>query len=61
VRPGSLQSLPPLEGYLMISDGTPAARVKVEAQGYGKGAMRFVAIEKKAVPPIESTDRGQIV
>jgi hypothetical protein len=50
-----------LEGYLMISDGTPAARVKVEAQGYGKGAMRFVAIEKKAVPPIESTDRGQIV
>jgi Type IV secretion-system coupling protein DNA-binding domain len=53
VMPGELQSLPPLEGYLMISDGTPAARVKVEAQGYGKGAMRFVAIEKKAVPPID--------
>jgi Arc/MetJ-type ribon-helix-helix transcriptional regulator len=52
VMPGELQSLPPLEGYLTISDGTPAARVKIEAQGYGKGVQRFVAIGKKAVPPI---------
>jgi type IV secretory pathway TraG/TraD family ATPase VirD4 len=52
VMPGELQSLPPLEGYLTISDGTPAARVTIEAQGYGKGVKRFVAIDKKAVPPI---------
>jgi Type IV secretion-system coupling protein DNA-binding domain len=55
VMPGELQSLPPLEGYLTISDGTPAARVTIEAQGYGKGGRRFVAITKKAVPPITSS------
>jgi antitoxin ParD1/3/4 len=52
VMPGELQSLPPLAGYLTISDGTPAARVKIEAQGYGKGVGRFVPIDKKAVPTI---------
>jgi hypothetical protein len=52
VMPGELQSLPPLEGYLTISDGTPTAKVTVVAQGYGKGVKRFVPIEKKAVPPI---------
>jgi type IV secretory pathway TraG/TraD family ATPase VirD4 len=52
VMPGELQSLPPLEGYLTISDGTPAARVTIEAQGYGKEVKRFVPIEKKAVPLI---------
>jgi type IV secretory pathway TraG/TraD family ATPase VirD4 len=52
VMPGELQSLPPLEGYLTISDGTPAARVMIEAQGYGKGVRRFVSIGKTEVPPI---------
>jgi hypothetical protein len=55
VMPGELQSLPPLEGYLTISDGTPAARVKIEAKGYGKGVRRFVPIEKKELPPITSS------
>jgi Type IV secretion-system coupling protein DNA-binding domain len=55
VMPGELQSLPPLEGYLTISDGTPAARVKIEAQGYGKQGKRFVAIEKKTVPPVDGS------
>jgi Type IV secretion-system coupling protein DNA-binding domain len=45
VMPGELQSLPPLAGYLTISDGTPAARVTIEAQGYGKGVRRFVPID----------------
>jgi hypothetical protein len=52
VMPGEVQSLPPLAGYLTISDGTPAARVKIEALGYGKEVRRFVPIEKKEVPPI---------
>jgi hypothetical protein len=55
VMPGELQSLPPLAGYLTISDGTPAARVTIEAQGYGKRVKRFVPIEKKEVPPITSS------
>jgi Type IV secretion-system coupling protein DNA-binding domain len=55
VMPGEFQSLPPLAGYLTISDGTPAAKVKIEAQGYGKGVKRFVAIDKKAVPSVSET------
>ncbi len=56
VMPGELQSLPPLAGYLTISDGTPAARVTIEAQGYGKGVKRFVAIDKKALISPEILD-----
>jgi hypothetical protein len=52
VMPGELQSLPPLAGYLTISDGTPAARVTIEAKGYGKGVRRFVPIDKRMLPPI---------
>jgi hypothetical protein len=55
VMPGELQSLPPLAGYLTISDGTPAARVTIEAQGYGKKGKRFVPIEKKEVPPVSES------
>lgn len=44
VMPAQLQALPSLEGYLTIADGTPTAKVKVEAQSYPKQARRFVAI-----------------
>jgi hypothetical protein len=59
VMPGELQSLPPLEGYLTISDGTPAARVTIEAQGYGKKGRRFVPIEKKAVPSVQEATENR--
>jgi hypothetical protein len=48
-----LQGLPPLQGYLTISDGTPAARVVVPVQGYEKKGVRFVAGEN-GLPQIRS-------
>lgn len=59
VMPGELQSLPPLEGYLTISDGTPAARVTIVAQGYGKKVQRFVAIEKKVAPSVQEAPENR--
>jgi hypothetical protein len=53
--PGELQSLPPLARYLTISDGTPAAKVKIEARGYGKDVQRFMAIEKEVAPSVSET------
>jgi type IV secretory pathway TraG/TraD family ATPase VirD4 len=44
VMPTELQSLPKLEDYLTIADGTPPARVKIQAQSYPKNADRFIPI-----------------
>ena len=53
VMPSQLQALPPLEGYLTISDGTPPARVKLTAQGYPKQAVRFLpAATPNYAPPL---------
>jgi type IV secretory pathway TraG/TraD family ATPase VirD4 len=52
VMPAELQGLPPLQGYLAISDGTPAARVVVPVQGYEKKGVRFVAREKQSMPAV---------
>jgi type IV secretory pathway TraG/TraD family ATPase VirD4 len=49
VMPAELQGLPPLQGYLSIADGTPAAKVVVPVQGYEKKGVRFVPIEKRAI------------
>lgn len=41
VLPSELQSLPKLEGYLSISDGTPAAKVKIAPRSYDPVAARL--------------------
>ena len=46
VMPAELQGLPNLEGYLVIANGTPPARVRVEPRRYPKGAVRFVPGER---------------
>ena len=46
VMPAELQGLPNLEGYLVIANGTPPARVRVEPKRYPKGAVRFVPEEQ---------------
>jgi len=46
VMPAELQGLPNLEGYLVIANGTPPARVRVEPRGYAKRAVRFVPGEQ---------------
>ena len=42
VMPAELQGLPNLEGYLVIANGTPPARVRVEPKRYPKRVERFV-------------------
>jgi Type IV secretion-system coupling protein DNA-binding domain len=42
VLPSELQGLPPLEGYLLIADGTKPAKVKVTPTAYPLKASRFV-------------------
>ncbi len=41
VMPSELQGLPKLEGYLAISDGTPAAKVKITPRSYDAIAPRL--------------------
>jgi len=41
VMPSELQGLPKLEGYLAISDGTPAAKVKITPRSYDAIASRL--------------------
>lgn len=41
VLPAELQGLPKLEGYLTISDGTPAAKVKITPRSYDAIAPRL--------------------
>lgn len=41
VMPSELQALPKLEGYLAISDGTPAAKVKITPRSYDAIAPRL--------------------
>lgn len=58
VLPTELQSLPKLEGYLTIADGTSPAKVKVQPQSYPKISDRFVAAQmspRLALPPSNST------
>ena len=50
VMPAELQGLPNLKGYLVIANGTPPARVRVEPKRYPKGAERFVPAELGVVP-----------
>lgn len=42
VLPSELQTLPPLEGYLLIADGTKPAKVRVTPAAYPLKASRFV-------------------
>lgn len=42
VMPSELQALPKLEGYLLIADGTPPARVQVTPRSYPTVAERLV-------------------
>ncbi len=43
VMPSELQALPPLEGYLLISDGTPPAKVQVTPRSYPPVAKRLIS------------------
>ncbi|GAB1544801.1 hypothetical protein NUACC21_74770 [Scytonema sp. NUACC21] len=45
VLPSELQNLPPLEGYLVIADGSSPARVTVTPKTYPNLADRFVPLE----------------
>ncbi|MGB7441822.1 MAG: type IV secretion system DNA-binding domain-containing protein [Coleofasciculaceae cyanobacterium] len=42
VMPSQLQALPPLQGYLVISDGTPPALVRVQPRSLEKVAERLI-------------------
>jgi type IV secretory pathway TraG/TraD family ATPase VirD4 len=42
VLPSELQALPPLDGYLLIADGTKPAKVKLTPKAYPSKASRFV-------------------
>ncbi|WP_223280335.1 type IV secretion system DNA-binding domain-containing protein [Nostoc sp. PA-18-2419] len=42
VLPSELQALPPLEGYLLIADGTKPAKVRVTPTDYPLKASRFI-------------------
>ena len=57
VMPSQLQSLPKLEGYLTISDGTPAAKVKITPRSYDAIADRLQRRSNK-VPHIRSQLNG---
>ncbi|MBW4501988.1 MAG: type IV secretion system DNA-binding domain-containing protein [Scytonema hyalinum WJT4-NPBG1] len=45
VLPSELQNLPPLEGYLVIADGSSPARVRVTPKSYPSNTQRFVPID----------------
>jgi type IV secretory pathway TraG/TraD family ATPase VirD4 len=60
VMPGELQSLPPLEGYLTISDGTPAARVTIVAQGMGNRGRGLCRSTRKQCHLFHSSRRSSI-
>lgn len=57
VLPTELQSLPKLEGYLTIADGTSPAKVRVEPRSYPKISDRFVPAQlpSRPVPPSPNT------
>lgn len=42
VLPSQIQSLPPLEGYLSIADGTPCAKVQLTYKSYQNHSARFI-------------------
>ena len=42
VSPSQLQSLPPLEGYLLIGDGTPCTPIRLTPRSYPNTAKRLV-------------------
>lgn len=56
VLPTELQSLPKLEGYLTISDGTSPAKVRVQPQSYPKISDRFVPAEMPSRPMPSTPD-----
>lgn len=60
VLPTELQSLPKLEGYLTIADGTSPAKVRIEPRSYPKKSDRFVQSEmpSRPVAPSNSTSNG---
>lgn len=58
VLPTELQSLPKLEGYLTIADGTSPAKVRIEPRSYPKISDRFVQGELRTIPRKPMSSNG---